>query len=328
MLSVEYLAGFVDGEGYLGLGRIPRGRSHEYCLRISVHNTNRQILEEIREGWGGCLAGAGAGKPGWKPAYVLIWTNAAAAGLLTEVAPYLRVKSKQAAQMQKFLHHLRRCRRARDRRGRLLPLSNSEVEVRETFHARLKELNRRGPGPVTPGPLPSGSGKSAARHLSPEYLAGFTDAEGCLMITKSEDRVHGRPQYRARISVANTNRATLEDVQRAYGGIIANQPPPRAGWKHAYQLVWTDGMVEALLSAVGLHLRLKRKQAAVILELIRHKRRTRQGRVGRFFAPLSSQVVAFREALYLRMRKLNAKGASSLIGEVDGSLLRSKTPRA
>lgn len=53
MVSTEYLAGFIDGEGYVALGRIPRLRSHEYPLRVVVYNTNRKILEEIRQGWEG-----------------------------------------------------------------------------------------------------------------------------------------------------------------------------------------------------------------------------------------------------------------------------------
>ncbi len=33
MVSVEYLASFIDGEGSLSLSRIPRGQSyHEYCV--------------------------------------------------------------------------------------------------------------------------------------------------------------------------------------------------------------------------------------------------------------------------------------------------------
>ncbi len=132
------------------------------------------------------------------------------------------------------------------------------------------------------------------------------------MITKCRGPASWNPQYRARVSLSNTYRAVLEDVKRAHGGILVNQRRAEVGWKDAYQLVWSDGMVERLLSLVGPHLRLKQEQATVMLEFIRHRKITRQGRKGRGFAPLPSEVVAFREALYGRIKRLNAKGPHSV----------------
>ncbi|MGQ0796665.1 MAG: hypothetical protein ACT4OI_02195, partial [Methanobacteriota archaeon] len=101
------MAGFVDGEGYLGLARIcRRGRSPEYCLRISVYNTNREVLVDIRQGLGGVMSAVGQRSRMWKPSYALIWTNAAAAKLLGKLSPYLRIKSRQAKALLDFQEHL------------------------------------------------------------------------------------------------------------------------------------------------------------------------------------------------------------------------------
>lgn len=307
MVSVEYLAGFMDGEGYLALGRIPRrGQSREYPVRVVVYNTDQEVLEQIRQAWGGTLSYSGPRQPRWKPQYALIWTNAVAAGLLAKVTPYLRIKSKQAVALLEFHAYLRTYPRIRDSRGRLLPLPERELEFREAFHKYLKRLNARGPRAATPmlrqAPLEKGG------RLSIRYLAGFLDAEGSLMIAKSRGRGSWNPQYRARISLSNTDRSALEDIQRAYGGILANDPRTEVGWRHAYQLVWTDGMAGQLLSLVTSHLRIKREQANVLLDFIRHKKGTRQGRNGRCFAALSNEVIAFREGLYRRIRELNARG--------------------
>ncbi len=311
MVSIEYLAAFVDGEGYLGLARIPRRtRSPEYCVRMSIYNTNREVLHEIRRTSGGIMSTVGQRKPAWKPSHALIWTNAAASRLLREIAPYLRVKSKQAATLLEFDEHLRECRRVRDGGGRLLPLSRRELTLREAFYDRLKRLNARGATRVR---RHSGQERRPEPRtaVSAKYLAGFIDGEGSLMIQKSRDWRYPRPQYRPRISIANTDRAVLEDIQQLYGGILANQPPGQARWSFAYQLVWTEGMVERILRSVMPHLRIKREQATVLSKLIRHRQRTRQGRNGpngQFFAPLPSDVIAFRERLYRRVRELNAKG--------------------
>jgi hypothetical protein len=312
VVSLQYLAGFIDGEGYLSLGKIPRrGRSTEFPLRAVVYNSNLEILTEIQRTWGGTVSNSGTRNPRWKPGYALIWTDAAASRLLAIVAPHLRVKSRQAAELLNFHEHVRKCRRVRDRRGHLLPLSESELKFREACHERLKLLNARGPNlKVSSGPTQPDASLAWTTSPSIEYLAGFVDGEGSLMISKWRDR-ESHPHYRPRISLSNTNRAVLEDVKRAYGGILASQPSPKPEWKDSFQLVWTNGMVERLLMKLMPYLRLKRNQAAVIIGFVRHQEKTpraRQGPNGRFFAPLSADVIAFREDLYQRMKELNAKG--------------------
>src|SRR5436309_15257464 len=95
MAPVEYLAGFVDGEGYLGLARIRRRhRASEYCLRLSIYNTNRAILEEIKRTTGGTMSVVGQRRVGWEPAYALILTNAAAARVSRKTKPFLLVKAE------------------------------------------------------------------------------------------------------------------------------------------------------------------------------------------------------------------------------------------
>ena len=306
MISAEYLAGFTDGEGYIALGKIPRRtRSTEYPVRLVVYNTDDRVLEGIHRAWGGTLSYSKSRNPRWKPQVALIWTNAAAASVLVEIAPYLRVKSRQAAIALDYHAHVMRCRRIRDRRGRLLPLSNRETKVREAVHRCLKSLNAPGARFDTLSRSARRSERSRRQQRAPvsaEYLAGLLDGEGSLMITKWKGKASWKPQYRARISVSNTDRAVLMDVQRSFGGILANQPPRDPGWKYSYQLVWTGGMAEPFLRCLLPYLQLKRERAEVLLEFVRHQRRTQHGR-------LSDEVIALREGLRRRIRELNARGA-------------------
>lgn len=267
----------------------------------------------MRERWGGTLSSVGARKPTWKPGYALIWTNDAAARLVERLAPHLRVKSRQAKALLDFVDHIRRCHRTRNRHGQLQPLSAWELRTRRTMYRRLKLLNARGPpsDALLRHLRESGRPRPGKENVSPNYLAGFVDAEGALMITKSKSWRYPSPQYRARASVSNTDRTVLECVRRAYGGILTHQPSRQPGWKPSYQLVWTDQRVERLLSTVAPRLRLKRKQATLMRRFLRHKRRTlrrRTGQNGRYFAPLSETVLSVRESLYRRMKALNAKG--------------------
>ena len=245
----------------------------------------------------------------WKPAYALIWTNAAAARLILEVAPHLRVKSTQARELLRFQNHLRACRRRRDQLGRVLPLSPRQREVRESFHKRLKSLNRR--GPTLPHSRSAGSLRHVSRKVSPEYLAGFTDAEGSLILAKVRIIDRWNLQYVPRVCIDNTDRAVLEDLQRDFGGILANQVARNARWKRGYKLVWNGRKVEPFLLSVGPHLRIKRRQARILMQFIRHRKRTHQGRTGRGFGRFPPRVIAYRESICQRMKKENARGISS-----------------
>lgn len=243
---------------------------------------------------------------GWKPAYALIWTNAAAARLALEVGPRLRVKSKQARELVHFQNHVRQCRRRRDPRGRLLPLSPWQLGTREAFYKRLKSLNQRGPNPRSrsAGSVNRGSGK-----ISAEYAAGFIDAEGSVILARVKVFEKWNAQYVPRVCVDNTNRAVLEEIQRDYGGTLTNQPARKVHWKPGHKLIWNGHKVEPLLLAVGPYLRIKRKQARILMRFIGHRKKTRQGRAGRGFARLPRREIAYRDALYMRMKRLNRRGS-------------------
>ena len=308
MVPVEYLAGFVDGEGYLGLARIRRRhRTPEYCLRLSIYNTDRMILEAIQRTNGGTMSAVGQRKTAWKPSYALIWTNAAAARVLRTIKPFLLVKSRQCEALLAFDQRIRAGRRFRDQAGRLLPLSHQEVRSRQVFYIRVKCMNRR--GPEGRRNLSNGAPSPGQTSLSPKYVAGFIDAEGSIMITRTRVADCRTPQYRPRVAVANTQREVLEAIQHQFEGIIADQPARRAAWKGAYQLVWTGGMIALLLQRVGSHLRVKAGQARILNEFMQHRQTTKQGRNGRGFAALPPNVVAFREGLRSEIRDLNRRGS-------------------
>ena len=72
-------------------------------------------------------------------------------------------------------------------------------------------------------------------------------------------------------------------------------------------------MIEHLLPLVSSHLRLKRPQAAVMLDFLTHRRNTPRyhyGGNGRVFAAHVPEVQAFRERRYQDLRELNARGPS------------------
>ncbi len=146
--------------------------------------------------------------------------------------------------------------------------------------------------------------------ISLRYLAGFVDGEGSLMITRSRSRKSGHVQYRARFTVTNTDRGILEEICRDHGGTIHKLGRQKPSWKPAYMLVWTDGLIANLLSLLGPHLRLKRRQSAVQLEFIRHKKDTPHNFDGRFITHHPPEVVQVREDFYQQMKGLTVRGVA------------------
>lgn len=311
MISVGYLAGFIDGEGSLSVNRIPRHeRSTEYCVRLRITNSNSGILKDIQSVHGGTLARSPDRNPRWKRGYVLTWTNAAATRIIETVSPHLRVKARQAKALLEFAHHIRSCKRRRDEKGRLLPLSEWQMGIRRAFFRRLKLLNVRG---KSQGPRPERSGMNEDRvrvggKITPEYLAGFMDGEGSIMITRSSRRNSRGLSYRARIDITNTDRCVLEEIRDQYGGFISRQTWQNEAWNTGYHLIWTEGVIDRSLLRLRPRLRLKRRQADLVLRFLDHVRDSVRTREGRLFAPYPKSVWEFREAIFQTMKVLNMKG--------------------
>ncbi len=324
MVSIEYLAGFMDGEGSLTLWRRRRPPSVEYTTRISIANTDFQILEEIRKDFGGSLVESVHANARWKRQCSLRWASAGAERLLLEVGPYLRVKDRQAAALVEFSQYRRNVKRDGEKQGR--PLLPEDLQIREVFYWRQRALNAKGKfQPTLMGITWDSSPRWPNQRplISPEYLAGFIDADGSLMITRCHSKTQRSTIYRGKLSIGSTNWHIIHEINKGYGGITANQPAREPHWRNAYQLNWSDGNVEELLLVVGLHLRVKSRQAQILLEFVRHKRDSDQRRSGHYVTGLSQDVLELREAYYLRMKALNARGppvihSKTLPGEPNG----------
>jgi len=57
----QYIAGFIDGEGHMGIIKSPpskkqRQKTIRYTPKITIVNTNKHIMVEIQKHIGGCLS--------------------------------------------------------------------------------------------------------------------------------------------------------------------------------------------------------------------------------------------------------------------------------
>ncbi len=129
-----YLAGFIDGEGSIGIDN--HGGVRTPSVRITITNTDINVLEEIKELWGGALSTRRIRVPGWKASSDLLIGAKTAVNLLKEIQPYLRIKKEQCEVAFKFQETVS----SSQTRG--VPLEIREY--RQRLRTQMKLLNVRG----------------------------------------------------------------------------------------------------------------------------------------------------------------------------------------
>ncbi len=145
-LSPKYVAGFIDGEGCIRIDKYkPAKRSTHYKLQVIVVNTNLEILLLLKEDFSGYIH-----KHTHKGHVAYYWSlyGEAATTFIKKVKPYLVIKRTQAELALEF--------QAKKTVGKPAPnrkLSKEELELRDAFYQRMKELNARKPVTTTKGHL-------------------------------------------------------------------------------------------------------------------------------------------------------------------------------
>lgn len=148
------------------------------------------------------------------------------------------------------------------------------------------------------------------------WMAGFVDGEGCLTIVRQVRKGRPSPTYRASITISNTCRDALTPFVDVYGGTIYDLHERRKdkrnlAWANAYDWYCPVSSSGRFLTDILPYLRLKRRQAEIILEFIR----TKDGFSRKFWpgqgggsAPLSEEEIGHRERLRQSVQLLNSKG--------------------
>lgn len=146
-------------------------------------------------------------------------------------------------------------------------------------------------------------------------MAGFLDGEGLVTIVRQIRKDRPSPAYRAYVSICNTDREVLSIFPKVYGGRVYQMHEKRRdlmGKKWADAFTWYCPMssTKQLLLDLLPYLRLKNRQANLVLEFIDNKkafaRGKRKGRGGS--SPLTEEEIMFRERLRRQVRLLNRKG--------------------
>lgn len=135
MISKQYLAGFIDGEGYISVVTHKDSRtSRGFTIHpiISISGSDKEVLDELNRFVNGNIR-TKQKQYGCKPVYDIQLQNLnGIKRLLKQVMPYLLIKSKQASLMKEFVE-LRL-------KNRNKGYTERELEIADVF----KTINKRG----------------------------------------------------------------------------------------------------------------------------------------------------------------------------------------
>ena len=141
-VSVEYLAGIIDGEGSIMLVRTGNaqfeGLYTSWTIKMQIANTNLELLNVLQANFGGVIKRTTKGGKNWKQGYRLEWFGSNAADLCLRVFEHLIVKKEQASIAMKAMT-------VRNREGGKGRRKSPEtVLFLNEASAQIKALNRRG----------------------------------------------------------------------------------------------------------------------------------------------------------------------------------------
>lgn len=150
---LAYLAGFIDGEGCIGLiktrgyGKRAENTTPYYLVNISATNCIKAPLELLMECFGGGVymhhRPSAKDKDCWR------WTIRAKKAVMAikDLYPYLRVKKPQAEQCLKFaatINNNSLCRTIKKGRLAGTRVKSSVMQKRELIAEQLSILNKQG----------------------------------------------------------------------------------------------------------------------------------------------------------------------------------------
>jgi hypothetical protein len=140
-LTPQYIAGFIDGEGYLGIikksdKRSPLGHHYKVCIKIAQVTRSAEVLFLIKEIYGGNISKTRQPlNKKHRPSMTLEFTNCVRIlRILDDLQPYLIVKSEQAKILREYVNMQKQT-----------PTNRNETDaMREALYNKIRGLNNRG----------------------------------------------------------------------------------------------------------------------------------------------------------------------------------------
>jgi hypothetical protein len=141
-ITRRYLAGFMDGEGYLGIMKMKNPSGYHYAPAIKIAQTSEPLLKELALKLGGHIGYRVHKHPNQSPSWT--WDNKTwvqVEKVLDYVYPYLIIKRPQADILKEFLSTKTENNGSRG-------MSDKTRKRREELYRAIRVLNHRGVPPA------------------------------------------------------------------------------------------------------------------------------------------------------------------------------------
>lgn len=135
---LSYYAGFVDGEGYIGIKKYDRhkkkGYSPTYSERVSVGGNSELIIRSFNDIVVGNICKHKPSKLSKHPFYTWEVTDAKARQFLNLIYPYLKVKKTEAALVLALSKN-------KDKNNKRKRVPDEDIKLRENLYILIKTLH-------------------------------------------------------------------------------------------------------------------------------------------------------------------------------------------
>lgn len=140
-MSLEYLAGLVDGEGYIGIRRCTtkgdRSLIPEFKPTMVVTNTNYRLMEILKSQFSGSICKRKRANETWKDAYSFEFNRTEIRRVLPLIVDKLIIKKEQAKLALAMFDTFHQVVPGRG-------YTAEELENKERLHKESLALNKRG----------------------------------------------------------------------------------------------------------------------------------------------------------------------------------------
>lgn len=136
-MDIRYLAGLIDGEGCISVGKQTRKDmiSPYYHLRISIEMTSKEVINKIYQHYGGSLHKQ-KNRLNRKAVYTWSITGKYAYELLSLLIPYLIIKRQEAILGKEFFEEIKLSK------GKWHKITREENIQRDSYYQMMKDLKR------------------------------------------------------------------------------------------------------------------------------------------------------------------------------------------
>ena len=153
--TLGYLAGVIDGEGYIGLEKTQpnqkvRQINPRYMPNVCVINIQLELINWLKKQWGGSVNTRNRNmkrwKSNWRTCYRWRLNQGRIVEFLTAIRPYMIVKRRQADLMIEYYQkRTKSITGIFNGRHGSKSFSPEEMEFRETIYKQMKNLNHYDP---------------------------------------------------------------------------------------------------------------------------------------------------------------------------------------